>query len=108
MGAEAVTLRGWFAFAALGSAGVLGWRGDWLAAVVAAGFALRPVAAWVRGELAATQAMLRQEHVRRVPRPAIGCLREPGPPWQAAPVPVTAEPCRRDRPRKVRHPWLVT
>ena len=52
--------RALLAFAGTGSAVVLGWRGDWVLAVLVAAITLAPAVRWVRGELAATAAMLRE------------------------------------------------
>jgi hypothetical protein len=54
-----VTGRWWLEFAGAGSAVALACCGDWALAAVAAGVVLLPVLAWVRGEMAATRAMLR-------------------------------------------------
>jgi hypothetical protein len=54
-----VNWRAWLAFAGIGSALALAWRGDWLAAGEAAAAVLVPVVAWVGGQFAATRAMLR-------------------------------------------------
>lgn len=54
-----MTWRAWLAFAGTGSAVALAFRSDWLAAGGAAAAVLVPVVFWVRGQFAATRAMLR-------------------------------------------------
>ena len=54
-----MTWRGLPGFSALGSALAFGYRGDWLAAGVAAVCVLVPAVARLRRELLATRAMLR-------------------------------------------------
>ena len=52
--------RALLAFSGIGAAGALGYRGDWTLAVMVAAVALAPAVRWVRGDLAATAAMLRE------------------------------------------------
>ena len=52
--------RAWLAFAGIGCASALGYRGDWLAAGGVAVVVLLPVALWVRGEFAATRTRIRE------------------------------------------------
>jgi|GEM_PF-4347115 len=52
--------RAWPAFAGISCAFALAYRGDWASAILAAVIGLLPAAAWVRDELAATRAKLRE------------------------------------------------
>ena len=53
-------VRMWLAFAGVGCAGALAYRGDWAAFILAAAVVLLPAVWWVRGELAAGRAWLRE------------------------------------------------
>jgi hypothetical protein len=55
-----VSWRGWLVFAVVGSGVALAYRHDWAAAAGAAGCVLVSVAAWVRGEFAATRTRFRE------------------------------------------------
>ena len=59
--------RAWLAFGHIGGAAVFAYRSDWLAVVMAAAVALVPVVRWVRGEFAATRAVLRESATAGTP-----------------------------------------
>lgn len=52
--------RGWLASYGTGCAAMLGYCGEWAWAVMTVIIALLPVAVWVRGEFAATAALMRE------------------------------------------------
>jgi hypothetical protein len=56
---EAVSWRGWLAFAVVGCALALAYRHDWTAAAGAAACVLLPVSAWARSRLLATRRIMR-------------------------------------------------
>ena len=52
--------KGWLAFAVIGCAITLAYRGDWLAVAGATAIVLLPVTWWVRSEFAATRTRFRE------------------------------------------------
>ena len=88
--------RWWFGLCAAGCGLALAYRGHWAASVVAEATALVPLVLWVRGEMTAQRAMMR-EAPQPEPVPAARAVPEPRPPWDTAECPVIP-PVPRDGP----------
>ena len=106
-----MTVRKWIGFVAAGVAVVLGYRGHWALAGVAAVFVVVPAGLWFRDEMAAMKALYREGMQEPGPAPSGGpelvpaprVRREEHPPWETAPMPVVPVVADREEVRVARH-----